>query len=306
MTISAEARRDLAGRVSYGTYPSPTDLDAWRFRLAAESKGNLSLEAEITSMPVHREQVAMAGAKVSIARPHTRADAAAEKAILYFHSGSLVFGSGLRSVEQACATAKRFSADTYGVDYRVPPDFPFPAGLDDCLDAYRGLLERMPPGAIALVGTSAGANLAAATLLRARDEGLPMPAAMVLEWPQVDLTESGDTFQTHRNLDPACGSLAESNALYAAGHPLSDPLVSPLFGNFTGFPPTLIVSGTRDIMLSNAVMLHRAMRRAGVAADLNVWEAAPHGGFGLAAPESREMLWEEQRFLFHHWRRCAA
>jgi acetyl esterase/lipase len=108
-------------------------------------------------------------------------------------------------------------------------------------------------------------------VLRARDEGLPLPAAIVLLTPEADLTESGDSFATLLGIDPVLtASLAESIALYAGTHDLNDPYRSPLFGDFTAFPPTLLQAGTRDLFLSNAVRLHRRMRSAGVAAELHV------------------------------------
>jgi acetyl esterase/lipase len=117
--------------------------------------------------------------------------------------------------------------------------------------------------------------------------------------PEVDLTESGDSFQTNLGLDGVLTeSLMPANRLYAAGHDLAHPYLSPLFGDFTkGFPPTLLSTGTRDLFLSNTVRMHRALRRAGVPAELHVLEAAPHGGFMGAAPEDRELDLEVRRFV---------
>ncbi len=154
-------------------------------------------------------------------------------------------------------------------------------------------------------GSSAGGNLAAATALMIRDRGLPSPAAVILLTPEVDLTEAGDTFQTNVLLDVTLkGGLPECNALYAGGHDLADPYVSPLFADFSkGFPPTLIQSGTRDLFLSNSVLMHRKLRKAGVEAELHVWEAMPHGGFGFGdVPENREIDEEVSRFIARHVR----
>ncbi len=110
---------------------------------------------------------------------------------------------------------------------------PFPAGLDDCLTAYRALLSDHDPAEIIVGGASAGGNLAAALILRARDEGLPLPAAVVLMTPGVDLTASGDSLQTNLGLDPLLtGASAPTFAMYAGGQDLTDPYVSPLFGDF--------------------------------------------------------------------------
>ena len=179
----------------------------------------------------------------------------------------------------------------------MPPDHPYPAALDDCLAVYRALLEVRAPDRIVVGGASAGGNLAAALMLRARDEGLPLPAALVLLTPEVDLTESGDSFRTNLGIDTVLvRSLADANALYAGGHDLTDPYLSPLFGDVAGFPPTFLQTGTRDLFLSNTVRMHRKLRAAGVDAELHVFEAMPHGGF-WGAPEDTEMAEEVRRFL---------
>lgn len=127
-----------------------------------------------------------------------------------------------------------------------------------------------------------------------------MPVATVLLSPEVDLTESGDSFRTNEDLDVILQrGLPEANALYAAGHDLRDPYLSPLFADFgKGFPPTLIQSGTRDLFLSNSVLMHRRLRDAGINAELHVWEAMPHGAYGRGdAPEHEEINLEVGRFL---------
>jgi epsilon-lactone hydrolase len=123
---------------------------------------------------------------------------------------------------------------------------------------------------------------------------------VILLTPEVDLTESGDTFRTNELIDVVLkGPLPECNGAYAAGHDLTDPYLSPLFADFTtGFPPTLIQSGTRDLFLSNSVMLHRKLRAAGLDAELHVWEAMPHSGFGFGeTPEGAEVYEELGRFI---------
>ena len=193
--------------------------------------------------------------------------------------------------------ARRSGLRTWAVDYRMPPDHPYPAPLDDCLAVYRALLEQVPPDQVVLSGASAGGNLAAATLLRARADAVPFPAALVLVSPEIDLTESGDSFATNAGVDyMLVDGLAASIALYAGEHDLSDPLLSPLFGDLTGFPPTFLQTGTRDLFLSNTVRMHRRLRDAGVDAELHVWEAMPHGGF-FGAPEDDEVAAELRRFL---------
>jgi acetyl esterase/lipase len=156
------------------------------------------------------------------------------------------------------------------------------------------------PEKIVVGGASAGGNLAAALMLKARAEGLPMPACLLLITPEVDLTESGDTFDTNEGVDYVLvNRLSDSIALYANGHDLTDPLLSPLFGDVSQFPPTFLQAGTRDLFLSNTVRLHRKLRAANVDAELHVWEAMPHGGF-FGAPEDAEVGIEVRKFLAKH------
>jgi len=164
--------------------------------------------------------------------------------------------------------------------------------------AYREVLTRYAPGNVVVAGVSAGGGLAAAGILKLRDLGLPQPAGAILLTPEADLTESGDSFETNRGVDVVLRErLTASILLYASGHDLRDPYLSPLFGDFShGFPPTLLVSGTRDLFLSNTVRLHRSLRKAGIRADLHVFEAMPRGRFS-GAPEDVESMAEQLRFV---------
>src|SRR5579863_3980471 len=198
-------------------------------------------------------------------------------------------------------SASRLQHRVWSVDYRMPPEHPYPAALDDCMAAYRALLAERSPQDIIVSGGSAGGNLAAALILRARDEGLPLPAGVILNTPEIDLTESGDTFQTNNGVDPGCFSLMPVNLLYADGSDLRHPYLSPLFADFTrGFAPTLLTTGTRDLYLSNTVRMHRALRDAGVPAELHVLEAAAHTGFP-GSPEGAEIDKEVRRFVANIW-----
>ena len=226
----------------------------------------------------------------------------AEAAYIDLHGGALVMGGG-----EACRIGARMHADRhgivcYGVDYRMPPEHPYPAALDDCVATYRHVLDRHDAGTIVVGGRSAGGNLAAATVLRIRDEGLPLPGALVLLSPQLDLTESGDSFQTNQTIDVVLpGSLMANNRLYAGDENLDHPYLSPLFGNFgKGFPPTFLQSGTRDLFLSNAVRMHRSLHRASIKTELHIFEAMPHGGFMGGTPEDEELSQEVERFVRHH------
>lgn len=283
--------------------PDVQDFDGW-MRIKAAVAAQYSAHAETLSATLRAtvETRAVDDATIHVATPEAMANA--DHALMDLHGGALVFGGG-----DACRIAARRQADQhkilcYGVDYRMPPEHPYPAGLDDCIATYRHMLARHRPEHIVIGGRSAGGNLAAAMLLRAREEGLPMPAALVLLSPEVDLTESGDSFAINQMVDVMLpGSLMDQNLLYADGADLTDPRLSPLFGDLTAFPPTFLQAGTRDLFLSNAVRMHRALRRAGVDAELHIFEGMPHGGFMGQAPEDRELIEEIGRFMQRHLKR---
>ena len=223
---------------------------------------------------------------------------AGDRAVLYIHGGAFIVGGGEAALYAAQQIAVLSGLRTFSVDYRMPPDHPFPAGLNDCVAAYRFALEHFTEDKIAVYGGSAGANLAVTTILAARDEGLPLPAVCVLHSPVSDLRQVGDTFTTNAEIDVVLKRPGDwMPALYAGGHDLLDPLLSPVFADFDkGFPPTILTSGTRDLLLSDTVRLHRALRRAGIRAELHVWEAMCHG-LAHDAPEARELLGEHIAFM---------
>ncbi len=218
------------------------------------------------------------------------------------HGGAWVLGGGELCKRTTIASANAVRARTWSVDYRMPPDHPFPTPLGDCLTAYRLLLDEREPGEIIVGGTSAGGNLAAALILKARDEGLPLPAAVIFNTGAFDLTGSSDSWRTNDGLDNVLsGPVEPCTELYAGGNDRREPYISPLFGDLSGFPPALFLTGTRDRLLSDNVRMHRALRNVGSDAELHVWEAAGHGGFLGMAPEDTERFNELRRFAEAHF-----
>lgn len=299
-TISEAARLALSDSAALPDLPrhDPADLAAWRKAIAdSDTSWAVMAEGMLASCSASIEAREIAGVPCFIATPAGVID---PPLYLYIHGGAFVFGGGAFAKALGALAAEKLGVTTVSVDYRMPPDHPFPAAPEDCLAVYRALIADHDPARIVIGGSSAGGNLAAATTLMIRDRGLPLPAAVILLTPEVDLTEAGDTFQTNIALDVILKKgLPECNALYAAGHDLTDPYLSPLFADFTaGYPPTLIQSGTRDLFLSNSVLIHRKLREAGIEAELHVWEAMPHGGFGFGpAPENAEVDREVARFI---------
>jgi acetyl esterase/lipase len=279
-------------------FPALDDTAGWQRRVE-ETNTYMAAEFAAEDLPVEIEEREIAGVPTFVARTAEVDDDG--PVYLGIHGGALIFGAGAFCRFVAGSEAMISGMLTWGPDYRTAPEHPYPAALDDCLAVYRALLEVRDPADVFVGGVSAGGNLAAALMLRARDEGLAMPAALMLGTPEVDLTESGDSFRVLDGVDNTLGRLLEVNRLYANGHDLADPYLSPLFGDLTGFPPTFLYTGTRDLFLSNTVRMHRRLRAAGVDAELHVFEAMPHGGFS-GAPEDQELRCEIRRFLDRHRR----
>ncbi len=197
------------------------------------------------------------------------------RVILFLHGGAFVAAApnahGLL-LEKLCAAA---GARGFYVDYRLAPEHPYPAPGQDCLDAYRYLLESgVPPASIVIAGDSAGGNLTLATALRARDAGLPQPAALVMMSPVLDATFSGGSMTRNDGLDPLFhASVFEALASGYVPHELRrDAYVSPLFADHSGLPPSLVLVGSSELLLDDAV---RFTQRA-PGATLEVWHGMPH------------------------------
>ncbi|WP_436054231.1 alpha/beta hydrolase fold domain-containing protein [Phenylobacterium sp. LjRoot225] len=242
------------------------------------------------------------GGELHRANPEARRGRLAEVAYFDIHGGGFVAGGGEMCALTAKLKAADYGAEVFSVDYRMLPDHPYPAALDDCMAAYAEVLKSYPASAVVVAGASAGGNLAAGLMLRARDEGVPLPAGLLLLTPALDLTLAGDSHQTNRYLDVNLYGGADFIRSHAGAEDLEHPYVSPLFGNFAlGWPQTFLMTGTRDLLLSDTVRMHRALRCAGVTAELHVMEAGPHGGFMGAAPEDAEIMAEARRFTYSAW-----
>ena len=309
-SVSAEAQAVMAmgsagvaeRLASPPPFPAPDDNVGWKAHIAAMDENlMLGVGAHAEAIGATVEQTTIDGVPVFHIIP-PGADTSDDAPIYYdIHGGALIMGGGDACRAMGVMAASRSGLETWSVDYRMPPDHPYPAPLDDCLTVYRAMLGKRPPEKLAVGGSSAGGNLAAALMLKAHAEGLAMPACLVLNTPEVDLTESGDSFETNQGVDYVLvNRLTESIALYANGHDLTDPLLSPLFGDVSHFPPTYLQAGTRDLFLSNTVRMHRKLRAADVDAELHIGEAMPHGGFFGYAPEDEELSVELRKFLAKH------
>ena len=221
----------------------------------------------------------------------------APQVIVHLHGGAFVLGSPTASAALAVGVAQRTGLPVVSVDYRLAPEHPCPAGLDDIVAVCREL--SAAGSLVAVFGESAGANLSLAAAVALRDGGDTLPARLGLLSPWVDMTCSGDTYRSLAAADPVLGPLdPPAFAAVYAGSDLVDPAASPLFADLAGLPPSLIQTGSREILLSDSCRLETALRRAGVEVELNVWDGLWHGWqLQYRVPEANQALDDLARFL---------
>lgn len=236
--------------------------------------------------------------------PRKPADRKRGRLLVHLHGGGYVFGAGERGLAEAILVAGTSGIRTISVDYRLPPDYPFPTPLDDVVSAWKAIAADHPDAHIGLFGNSAGAALGLSLVQLGVREHLPLPRAIVAATPWSDLSETGDSYFTNKHLDPVPyhGILSVAARQFAGGAELKDPRLSPVYGDFGDFPPTLLLSGTRDIFLSNAVRVDRKLRDAGRESSLILYEGQSHGRHlaGWDYPETRTTLQDIGRFWDRH------
>lgn len=228
--------------------------------------------------------------------------------ILYFHGGSFVMGSPETAMSLTASLVSRTSIRSVSLDYRLAPEHPFPAALEDALAAYRELLESgVEPTSIAFAGDSAGGGIAVSTCLMAREAGLPMPAAVVAFSPGLDKTHSGASMDSKAGFDPffTRESFAKTDAMYLAGQDPNQDLLSPArFADLSGFPPLLLQVGTNEVLLDDSTQMADRARAAGVDVILDVTADVPHvfQAFTGILDEADQALERAALFITQHLR----
>jgi monoterpene epsilon-lactone hydrolase len=268
--VSTEQRENLDAILRQSAFPAGSDVSEQR-RLLAELLSAQPLPAEVTVTAAELGGVPAAEITVDGIEPR--------HVVLYFHGGVYVMGDAFLAAGLAAQIARRTRAKVISVGYRLAPEHPYPAAADDALAAYQALLQNgTDPAGIVFAGESAGGGLAIATLVNARDHGLPLPAAAYVMSPYADLTLAGTTMQTKRDADPLLSpdALQARVSDYTAGHDAALPLISPVFADLSGLPPLIIQAGSHEVLLDDAIRLARQAATADVQVSLDITPAVPH------------------------------
>jgi epsilon-lactone hydrolase len=268
--VSIEQRQTLDAILRQNAFPADSDVNEQR-RMLRELVSAQPLPAEVTVTAAALGGVPTAEVTVDGVEPR--------HVVLYFHGGVYVIGDAFLAAELASQIGRRTQAKVISVDYRLAPEHPYPAAVDDALAAYEALLhDGIAPSDIAFAGESAGGGLAIATLVNARDHGLPLPAAAYVMSPYADLTLAGATIETRRELDPLLSRelLQARIPDYTSGQDPALGLISPVFADLSGLPPLLIQAGTHEVLLDDAVRLAQQAITADVEVTLDITPGVPH------------------------------
>jgi acetyl esterase/lipase len=285
--------------------PDPTNGLTAPIELERKFSGEAQavLEEQLLRMyDVSVEAITVAGVPGRLVKPRNRVAGREGQLLVNLHGGAFKLGAG--SIAEAVPIAARSGVPVLAVDYRLAPEHPFPAAVDDTIAVYRELLTTHTATNLAIYGSSAGAVLAAEFVVRARQLGLPLPAAVGFFSGTADFANTADTEALFGVIGfaPRVTPVRDQAKGYLVGADLRDPVLSPIYADLRGFPPTLCMSGTRDFFLSGTCNFNRALLRAGVETRLVVFDAMPHVHWTKYPdlPETVEALDIQAAFLVEH------
>jgi epsilon-lactone hydrolase len=268
--VSTEQRENLDVILRQSAFPVDIDVSELR-RLLRELTSAQPLPADVTVTAAALGGVPTAEITLDGVEPR--------HVVLYFHGGVYVLGDAFQAAGLASQIGRRTRAKVISVDYRLAPEHPYPAAVDDALAAYEALLNNgTAPSDVAFAGESAGGGLAIATLVNARDHGLPLPTAAFVMSPYADLTLAGTTMETKREVDPLLSreNLQSRVPDYTSGQDAAVGLISPVFADLSGLPPLIIQAGSHEVLLDDAVRLARQAATADVEVTLDITPGVPH------------------------------
>jgi monoterpene epsilon-lactone hydrolase len=306
-TVSPQMQSLIGGPLSPTWNVIPKTAAEWKAQVDAGAAAAMAVMPALRNqLGVTVEPLTIGGVKAYMVTPRNVPAENRNRLLVHVHGGCYVSFPGESGTTEAIFMAGFGKFKIISVDYRMPPDHPYPAALDDAMAAWKAAVKMADPKNMAIFGSSAGGALTLSMILRAKQDHLPLPAAIAPGTPMADLTNAGDTFRTDAMLDNVLvapdASCDKRAALYADGHDLKDPMLSPVYGDLHGFPPTILTSGTRDLLLSNTVRVHRKLRQAGVEAILQVYEGQSHAQYmrDVSAPETKEAFEEIAHFFDTH------
>jgi acetyl esterase/lipase len=305
-TVSPETQKIVAGAPGGNWSTIPKTPEEWA---AAAGRGGGAPggigpgnQALLDRFGLKSEPITVNGVAAYMLTPANIPPENQNRLLVHVHGGCYVMGGGGTAEGIYMAGFGRFKV--LSVDYRRPPAAFYPAALDDVVNAWKGAVKMANPKNMALFGLSAGGALTLSAVLRLKQEaGVPLPAAIAPGTPMADLTGKGDSFHTNHMVDNVLVGIGRCDAMaeyYAHGHDLKDPMLSPIYGDMRGFPPTILITGTRDLLLSSTVRVHRKLRQAGVVAELHVFEAQSHAQYNRDTPEGKEAYEEIAGFFNRH------
>jgi acetyl esterase/lipase len=294
--VSTEQQETLDAILRQSAFPADSDVNEQRALLRAAISAQ-PLPADVTVTAATLGGVPTAEITVDGIEPR--------HVVLYFHGGVYVMSDAFLAAGLASQVGRRTHAKVISVDYRLAPEHPYPAAVDDALAAYEALLhDGVAPSDIAFAGESAGGGLAIATLVNARDHGLPLPAAAFVMSPYVDLTLAGTTMETRREVDPLLSrELLQARVPdYASGQDAALSLISPVFADLSGLPPLSIQAGSHEVLLDDAVRLAGQAATADVEVTLDITPGVPHvfQAYSPILDEAGAALDRAGRFLSAH------
>lgn len=294
-TASPQLKKAIEAGLSDWWQTSPKTYEEWKaFQKSRDEQAAKNLPGLLAALHVKSVPGKMNNVPVFTLEPQQIPEKNRERALLHLHGGGYVLNAGEAGLAEAAYMAGIGKFRVISVDYRMPPEFPFPAALQDALAVYRGLLQKYPADHIGVFGTSTGGGMTLALMLLLKEEGLPMPGAIAAGTPWSDLSPTGDSYHTNEGIDNVLvgydGWLKAAAHLYAHGNDLKEPLLSPVYGNISGFPPTILGTGNRDLFLSNTLRMHRKLLEANVPAELLALEGISHAQYMLLGPDAPETL----------------
>lgn len=310
-TVSPEMAAAINAKAGALWYGAPKSAEEWsKMQKSSDEAGGKNAAALAEKLGVTITEEKIAGVTVRTLTPKTIDEDKKDKIIYYIHGGGYILGGGAAGTTEGTLMAALDNYKVAAVDYRLAPQHPYPAAIDDAFAVYKELVKKYGARNIAVLGTSTGGAMTLILALQCIEGGVPVPAALISGTPWSDMDKIGDSYVTNDGVDNVLGTydhlIKAAADVYADGADLKDPLVSPVYAKdeeLAEFPPTLLVTGTRDLFLSNTARMHKRLLMNGAEAELLVYEALSHAQYYLVpdAPETDDHYKLMDMFLDEHF-----